>query len=212
MQKYIKGYLHKYAFKYEPIPSVYIPNIYNLFHDDVYNEVENGIVLLHYGIFHQINKRYYLIKEYYLRAIAYGNDRAMNLLALHYKNNGDYDNAVKYWSNAVACGNSLAMNNLASCYADFETAIKYYFMAIDHKDYRQLECVISYCKMNNSVTHLITLFNKILNNEFNKCIIGTLTQLICNWNSLSKTDEYDMLNILINVDKTKWYDIFHLLP
>lgn len=211
MEYYVKEYLLKYNFIQEPIPDAYLSTIYNLFHNNIHNEVENSLVLLHYGIYHEINSNYQLAEQYYLRSITFGNVRAMNLLALYYDRDGERDNAEKYWLMAVEHGNTTAMNNLALHYNEFEAALEYYLMAIDHKDYSHLNYFIFDCKQYKSASHLVLVFNKILNVGYNMAIVNTLVKITIKWNSLQA---HDMLNVLINIDMTKCkYDyVFDLLP
>lgn len=176
MQEFIKSYLSEHGFLCEYIPEMYLENIYELFHDGKLQEVDNDIVLVHQGIYHEVCRNYDDMILCYTRAAELGNSRGMNLLWVRYR----ADN--------------------------FEVAIGYALRAIDHQNYWWYDEVIHMCTHHNAINHIITIFNKTLNIQFNDTIVGTLIELPLT---------YDTLNILINIDQSKcnkYHDTFYLLP
>jgi hypothetical protein len=130
----IKSILDKYSITNINIPDFLVENIYNLFVNNIKCDVDllnNDILYLYFGIYYRyIERNDELMKKYYLKAIEYGNDYAMNNLA-HYYDRLDIsdDLAIKYYIMAISKGNNVAMRNLESCYHDkikYEIINKYY--------------------------------------------------------------------------------------
>ncbi len=156
--------------------------------------------------------------KYMLWAIEHGSSNAMCGLAIYYDDHGDHNNAVKYWLMAIERGEYHSMSNLANHYyrINHDDVMKYWSMAINHEKrywliaidsghYNHIIPIIKYCKVHNLMDELVSMFNKILNMDFNNIIVETLVQC-----SLTN----DMLNILVNVDQTKCnpHHTFDLLP
>jgi hypothetical protein len=92
----------------------------------------NAMVCLGYK--YSVEKKYDLMKKYYLMAIDKGNTNAMNNLGYYYQFvEKNYDLTKKYYLQAIDKGNTTAMNNLGSYYEqvehNYELAEKYYIMA-----------------------------------------------------------------------------------
>lgn len=175
MQEFIMDYLDEHGFLSEPIPEMYLPCIYELFHNDKSQEVDNDIVLVHFGIYHDIHQSFRMMVQYYERAAAHGNTRAMNLLWIHYEN--------KY----------------------FEKAIKYAMGAIECNDYRRYHQVVYRCVKNNAIDCLITIFNKTL---YNNTIANAIDTIVGALDNFPLT--YDTVNILININPSKYFNVLPL--
>lgn len=136
MEEFIKEHLYKNNFEYAPIPDIHLANIYALLHDDIHNEIENGVVLLYYGIYHFINRNYGDMVHYYLKSIAMGNVNSMHQLAsYYYEFDEDSVNALKYWLLAIDHGHIDSMIVVAWHYhsdGDHDNAVKYFLMASVH--------------------------------------------------------------------------------
>ncbi len=133
MEAFIKDYICLHHFFYDPIPEQYLSNIYNLYHDNIHNEVEHDVVLLYYGIYHNINQNYDIMKEYYSRAMALGLARAGYQLGLYYHRTTDILNAQKYLLWAIEHLHVQAMHAFAIYYCrdDFNKAMKYLLQAAE---------------------------------------------------------------------------------
>ncbi len=147
MENFVRTYLHDHGFRYDPIPETLLPNIYELYHNHIHNEIENDIVLVHYGIYHDINNNHDIMKVYYSRAISFGNTRAMLRMVTNYINS-----------------------------YNFEEALEYILMAIDNDDYTWIRHTMSYCKAYKP-KYVEILFNRILNKGFNDVIIASIIEL-----------------------------------
>lgn len=206
MENFIIDYLSNHSFRYETLSGAHLINIYNLFHDNILNEIENDVVLLHYGIYYNTKQQYDTMEKYYLRAIALGNTRAMLLLGLHYSDI-DVNLTIKYWTDAIALGNTYAMNKLAEIYYDnddYDTAVKYYSMAIDNGNCEWVISAIWCCKKCKLVTHAMTSVNKILNKGHDNIICGVIMDMPLT---------FDTVNVLVNLDSSTIHSpIVHLLP
>lgn len=133
MEEFIKGRLRQHDIPYESIPDTHLLNIYQLFHNNEYNEVEDGLVLLYYGIYSSFTHNYANMIQYLLRAIEYGNAQAGYILARYYERLDDHNNTIKYYSWAVEHNSINAMRDLASYYYNennVTNAIKYASMAV----------------------------------------------------------------------------------
>ncbi len=162
MQEFIANYLTEHFIGRVPsIPKIHLLNIYNLYHDNMHDEVDDSIVLLYYGIYHSVHEDNANMIRCYQKSAQHGNTTAMNKLACYYGSIEDSENAVQCWA-----------------------------MAFEHYDYHKVDVSIYYCRTRGLMSHLILLFNKLLNGQFDFKIVKTL---------MLYPTTYDIVNILVNI-------------
>lgn len=238
MEEFIKDYLLIHKFPYEPpIPDAYIFNIYQLFNNNILNEIDDSIVLLYYGIYHYINHNEDA-ERCWLKAISYGNVMAMNnMLLFHYKT-GDSINALKYALMAVNHGYTDGLDTLAISYFnvyDIPNAIKCWLQAIDHNNVSAMRNIATYYYSEHDFHNaqkywLMAIENGCCEttNDVLKYSFGMdYLVIVCNKILNTKYNDqivsalcrqllnHDAVNVLINIDKSKCisnHHIFCLLP
>lgn len=161
MEEFIEEHLCAYDFAYDKIPSTHILGIYQLYHDDKFNEMEDGIMSLHHGIYHKLNKNYGRMIQCWLKAINDSDVNAMINLADYYESLKQYDNAIRYYSMAVDYGKYHQLENLAMCYYhnnNYDNAIKYELIRTSKFSCSTNNLAI-YCEYNNDLINAMKYYS-----------------------------------------------------
>jgi len=128
MEKKIIKYEKEYHYTYVKIESKdSLKRIYDFYFNNIKQSYGTDIELLYYGVWCEINKKFDKMKQYYDMAIAKSNNIAMHNMGSYYGNHiEDYDNAIKYE-----------------------------IMSIEHGCDKCIECLNDILKKTNNPVHLI---------------------------------------------------------
>lgn len=189
MEEFIKECLIKNNFKYIPIPDIHLANIHALFHDGNNNEIENDVVLLYYGIYCEITNNYDVMKQYYSRAIDYGNVDAMFCMAMYYNKTGDGTHgSIRYELHVIEGG---GVPNLFWDFAqflyldnDFHNTVKYYLMAINHGHIKSMNYLAWRYYRNRDFDNTVKYYLMAINHGD----IKSVYQLACCYYEMDKHD------------------------
>jgi predicted DNA-binding WGR domain protein len=118
-------------------------------------------VLLYYGVYYHIDKKFDTMSKYYLLAVEYHNAYAMYNLGNYYKLINNIENMLKYYLLAIKHNNPNAMYSLGKYYGsinDTNTMLKYYLSAVEHKNLSAMRNLGTYYYSINDIPNMLKYY------------------------------------------------------
>jgi len=197
-----------------------LEKIYNLFKSNIFEEPSTDVEYLYYGAYYKNNeKKFDLMKKYYLMSIKLNNSYAMYNLAQHYQYiEKNYELMKKYYLMAIELNHSGAMNNLADYYykieRNYDLMKKYYLMAIELNDSSAMNNLAGYYQYTGKNYELMKKYYLMaieLNNSSTMFNLGWYYQYTeKNDQSFVELYKYEDKHYIINLFNYKFKDDINL--
>lgn len=175
-EKQLKSYfLEQHSYIYLPLNEEEINQVYNLFFNNIEEEVISSNSTHYYGLHYHLKNNHEKTIKYYLKSIEKKNSHSMNNLAVFYKEQKDYESMEKYFLMAIENDNGASMTNLGIYYKelkDYDNMMKYYHMAIDKGNYNGIWHLGIYYKEQKDYDNMMNYYlmhvkGKNVNNKIN---------------------------------------------
>lgn len=137
MEDSIKNWCKDNSLAYILIPDKSLKIIHDLLIKNIFNKPKRSIEFHYFGVYYEFQKKFDVMRKYYLKAIKNKYIHSIFNLARYYERSRGYEHMIKYLKMAVELEHSKSMCELGIYYQkqkNYEIMKKYFLMAIKRED------------------------------------------------------------------------------